>query len=90
MPALSIADRMDLKIDEGDNKSRSPFPLSCSSSVNVYQVKDSMYERGWNLSPLQKPAAVHLCVTHANFHRADEFIADLQASVDEVKAFPGE
>jgi sphinganine-1-phosphate aldolase len=63
-----------------------------SESVDIYRVLDHMARRGWGLIGLQKPPAVHLCVTlrHAQPGVAQRFLSDLRASVDEVKATPKE
>jgi len=63
--------------------------------MDVYRIMDAMTERGWNLNGLHKPAAVHLCVTlrHTQPGVAERFLADLRASVADVKenadALPG-
>jgi sphinganine-1-phosphate aldolase len=61
-----------------------------SDTVDIYRVLDHMTRRGWSLNGLHKPAAVHLCVTlpHTRPGRAERFLADLRASVDEVVARP--
>jgi hypothetical protein len=55
--------------------------------MDVYRIMDAMTERGWNLNGLHKPAAVHLCVTlrHTQPGVAERFLADLRASVADVK-----
>jgi glutamate/tyrosine decarboxylase-like PLP-dependent enzyme len=66
-----------------------------SEEMDVYRIMDAMTERGWNLNGLHKPAAVHLCVTlrQAQPGVAERFLADLRASVADVKenadALPG-
>lgn len=61
-----------------------------SDVVDVYRVLDEMTKRGWSLNGLQKPAAIHLCVTlrHAQPGVAEQFLADLAASVEAVKHEP--
>src|SRR3990172_6880237 len=61
-----------------------------SESVDIYKVMDAMTARGWNLNGLQKPAAVHLCVTlrHTQPGVADRLLTDLRASIADVKANP--
>jgi sphinganine-1-phosphate aldolase len=61
-----------------------------SDSVDVYRVLDEMTKRGWSLNGLQKPPAVHLCVTlrHAQPGVAEKFAADLKAAVEAVKGTP--
>ena len=61
---------------------------STDPEMSVYDVAECMTKRHWNLNALQLPAAVHICVTYANHAKADEFLADLAASVHEVKTAP--
>ena len=58
--------------------------------LDVYQVMENMGHRGWSLNGLQRPAAVHIAITlrHTLPGVADRFLADLAASVDEVRASP--
>ncbi len=57
---------------------------------DVYQVMENMGRRGWSLNGLQRPAAVHIAITlrHTLPGVADRFLADLAASLDEVRANP--
>ncbi|KAJ2719985.1 Dihydrosphingosine phosphate lyase [Coemansia sp. Benny D115] len=57
--------------------------------VGIYGVMDEMKARGWDLSPLQYPAALHMACTRLTVPVADEFIRDLKDSVGMVKANPG-
>jgi glutamate/tyrosine decarboxylase-like PLP-dependent enzyme len=61
-----------------------------SDVVDVYRVLDEMTKRGWSLNGLQKPAAVHICVTlrHAQPGVAKQFADDLAASVKAVRDIP--
>jgi sphinganine-1-phosphate aldolase len=61
-----------------------------SDTVDIYRVLDRMTRRGWSLNGLQRPPAVHLCVTlrHTRSGVAERFLADLRASVGEVLAEP--
>jgi glutamate/tyrosine decarboxylase-like PLP-dependent enzyme len=63
-----------------------------SDTVDVYKVVDFMSRRRWNLNPLHKPPAAHLCVTlrHTQPGVAERFVDDLRAAVAHVKAHPGE
>jgi glutamate/tyrosine decarboxylase-like PLP-dependent enzyme len=58
-----------------------------SDSLDVYRVLERMSERGWSLNGLQRPAAVHLCVTlrHTQPGVAERFLKDLRASVAEAR-----
>lgn len=63
-----------------------------SEAVDIYQVMQRMSERGWSLTGLQQPPALHLAVTlrHTAAGVASRFLEDLQGSVDDVKDHPGE
>ena len=63
-----------------------------SHTLDIYKVMEQMSARGWNLNGLHKPPAVHLCVTqrHAQPGVAQRFLEDLRASVEHVRAHPGE
>jgi sphinganine-1-phosphate aldolase len=60
------------------------------AGLDVYQVMENMGRRGWSLNGLQRPAAVHIAITlrHTLPGVADRFLADLAASLDEVRANP--
>jgi glutamate/tyrosine decarboxylase-like PLP-dependent enzyme len=57
---------------------------------DIYRVLDLMNARGWSLNGLQRPPAVHLCVTlrHTQPGVIARFAAELGAAVAEVKASP--
>ena len=61
-----------------------------SDVLDVYRVLDAMTGRGWSLNGLQKPPAVHICVTmrHAQPGVAERFVTDLRASVEDVRSQP--
>jgi sphinganine-1-phosphate aldolase len=61
-----------------------------SDTIDVYRVLDFMNERGWSLNGLQRPAAVHICVTlrHTQDGVVDRFAADLAAAVAHVQSHP--
>ncbi|KAI8324773.1 PLP-dependent transferase, partial [Martensiomyces pterosporus] len=57
--------------------------------VGIFGVMDELKTRGWDLSPLQYPSALHLACTRLTVPVADEFLHDLRESVARVKANPG-
>ena len=65
--------------------------FATEDGVDVFQVLEHMSERGWSLNGLQRPAAVHIAITlrHTLPGVADRFLADLRASVEQVRANPG-
>jgi sphinganine-1-phosphate aldolase len=62
---------------------------STDDQLDVYAVADAMEVRGWHPDRLLRPAALHVMVTpvHAG-EVADRFLADLSASVEEVRGRP--
>lgn len=61
-----------------------------SHTVDIYRVLDLMAQKGWSLNGLHRPPAMHLAVTlrHTQPGVAQRFVADLHASVAEVRAAP--
>lgn len=63
-----------------------------SETVNVFEVDDAMRRRGWSLLPEFAagggPANLHVAVSASNVEREGEFLADLAASVEEVRSNP--
>lgn len=62
-----------------------------SKELDIYKVMDAMSKRHWSLNGLHKPAALHICVTlrHTEPGVAERFLADLNDSVEYVRANPG-
>lgn len=59
-----------------------------SNTLSVYLIADIMKTKGWELSSLQSPASVHLCITLPIVPHADLFVRDLKAAVAQVAAEP--
>lgn len=57
-----------------------------SASVDINLVGDAMEARGWHMDLQQNPSCLHLMVTPAHTGVVDQFLNDLQESVDLVKA----
>ena len=59
-----------------------------SKLLNVYSIADKMSEKGWSINSLQKPAAVHICVTypHTQPGVAKRFLLDLRQTVEDMMA----
>ena len=66
-----------------------PFAFA-ADDLNIYQVMDQMSYKGWALTGLQKPAALHVSPTlrHAQPGVAQRFVDDLQAAVAIVRDTP--
>lgn len=52
--------------------------------LNIYKISAAMEKRGWHLSSLQRPAAVHICVTARHIGNGPKFARDLRSAVEEV------
>jgi glutamate/tyrosine decarboxylase-like PLP-dependent enzyme len=52
--------------------------------LDIFHVNDALIERGWRLNGLQRPPALHFCVTRPNTAPGviDRFLADLAEAVD--------
>lgn len=57
------------------------------SGINIMRVGDTMSKKGWGLSALQNPPALHISVTTLTISVVDTLIADLKDAVHEVKSF---
>ncbi|XP_048561808.1 sphingosine-1-phosphate lyase [Triticum urartu] len=60
-----------------------------SDAVDIFEVNDIMSSKGWHLNALQRPNSLHICVTLQHTAIYEEFLKDLEDSVDTVKANPG-
>jgi sphinganine-1-phosphate aldolase len=56
--------------------------------VNIFAVGDQMQTRGWTINRVQKPDGLHAMVTAGHLAVVDDYLADLRASVDTVRARP--
>lgn len=61
-----------------------------SSKYNIFAIKSVMGEKGWNLNPLQKPNAIHICITYnqARQNGGETFVNDLKETIEEIKLNP--
>ncbi|KAI6220956.1 Pyridoxal-dependent decarboxylase domain protein [Aphelenchoides fujianensis] len=61
-----------------------------SNEFNIYAVADLLNKRGWNLNSLQKPDAIHFCLTYnqASKDLIDQFLTDLVIVCEEVRHLP--
>ncbi|CAJ0830396.1 10104_t:CDS:10 [Entrophospora sp. SA101] len=83
------------KIEAGIRKSKDLFvygkPLVSvvafgSKTLNVYEINDQMSKKGWNLNALQNPPAVHIACTLLTVPHAEQFLNDLEDSINEIKS----
>jgi len=49
--------------------------------LNIHEVIDILLKKGWHLSALQKPAAVHLSVTSYNLPLLDDLVKEIKIAV---------
>ncbi|CAK0780190.1 hypothetical protein CVIRNUC_004963 [Coccomyxa viridis] len=58
------------------------FRASKPRALNIYALNDLMSQRGWHLSALQLPPALHMCFTGQHASIVDSLLKDLQECVD--------
>ncbi|CCE92560.1 sphinganine-1-phosphate aldolase DPL1 TDEL_0E03170 [Torulaspora delbrueckii] len=59
-----------------------------SDRYDVYELGDKLAKRGWHLSSLQKPPALHLAITKPSASSIDELIETLKELVSEARKDP--
>lgn len=60
------------------------FSTTAESGVNVFDLLDAMSARNWELNALQRPAALHACVTRPMAGKVDELLSDLSVSMEKL------
>jgi sphinganine-1-phosphate aldolase len=58
---------------------------SSDPKLNIYVINDVMVTKGWHLSVLHSPPALHMCLTSANVESISKLLVDLSKAVDEVR-----
>ncbi|CAG9856583.1 unnamed protein product [Phyllotreta striolata] len=63
-----------------------------SNDFEIYRLSSALKEKGWNLSVLQFPSGIHICVTrqHTKPGVADQFLEDVRTSLEELLKNPSE
>lgn len=56
-----------------------------STTLNIYDIADSMSAKGWHLNALQNPPGMHVAVTMPIVRVVDQLIDDLIAVVEDEK-----
>lgn len=56
--------------------------------LNIFKVGEALGNKHWSVNTLQKPGAIHFCVTYMHIKFVDRFLKDLQWAVDEVANNP--
>jgi sphinganine-1-phosphate aldolase len=61
-----------------------------SDEADIYEVLQFMTERKWSLNGLQKPPAVHICLTlrHTRPGVTERFLYDLREAVEDARSRP--
>lgn len=59
-----------------------------SDTINVYELSDKLAKRGWHLSALQHPPALHLAVTKLSVDTIDDLIVMLKEITKELRDDP--
>jgi len=85
--AKGIKDISDLRLVGRPDVSVVAFTGAEFSGINCYAVGDCMQqEYGWDLQTCQHPPCVHLALTLPTSKNAEQFLVDLRAAVEAVKA----
>jgi sphinganine-1-phosphate aldolase len=59
-----------------------PSPAGRAAGLNIYVLNDALSAQGWHLNALQRPPALHMCITAQHTGGgADALLADLRAAV---------
>lgn len=58
---------------------------SSDPAINIYVVNDIMVTKGWHLSVLHSPPALHMCLTSANVESVPRLLVDLRNAMEDVR-----
>ena len=63
---------------------------SLDGRIDIFHVNDGLADRGWRMNGLQRPPALHFCITRPNTRAgvAEAFTKDLAEAVEYAKAPP--
>jgi len=75
----------------GDPKFNVAFTTTEASGLDIFHVNDHLAAAGWRLNGLQRPRALHFCVTRPNTAAGvtDRFATDLAAAVEHARTCTG-
>lgn len=65
------------------------FKEKSGSGVNIYEVGDHLHSRGWHLTALQNPPALHIACTRPTTQALDLLIEDLKEAISVSKTSKG-
>jgi len=74
----------------GDSLFNVAFKASPDSGIDIFHVNDGLADRGWRMNGLQRPPALHFCITRPNTQEgvAEAFAVDLAVAVEYAKNPP--
>ncbi len=61
------------------------FSFHTTDKTDIYRLGDELTDRGWHLDRQMTPPSLHLSVSQGNILFVDEFIHDLQLSVENLQ-----
>ncbi|CAD8107555.1 unnamed protein product [Paramecium primaurelia] len=64
--------------------------MSKEQWLNVYAIHEILTHQGWTISSVQKPAAVHISLTLQNVSNLKQYVHDIKAAIEKIKANPQE
>ena len=75
----------------GDPVFNVAFTTSASGGLDIFHVNDHLAAKGWRLNGLQRPSALHFCVTRPNTLPGvvERFAADLAEGVEHARRSVG-
>ena len=53
-----------------------------------HAISENLSKKGYQLPPTSQPIAMHICFTHANADKTEDFLADLKEFLEKVKQNP--
>ena len=74
----------------GDSLFNVAFKASPESGIDIFHVNDGLADLGWRMNGLQRPPALHFCITRPNTQEgvAEAFAIDLATAVQYAKNPP--
>jgi glutamate/tyrosine decarboxylase-like PLP-dependent enzyme len=84
--AAAIQERPQLQLWAQPASTLVSFGAADTAALNVFAVADALWRRGWYLDRQGPPPSLHCTVNAVHDGKIDDFLADLDASVDEVAA----
>lgn len=75
----------------GDPVFNVAFTTTAASGLDIFHVNDHLASRGWRLNGLQRPSALHFCVTRPNTRAGviERFGADLGSAIEHARSAVG-